>query len=290
MLPRVDEAGADQLSAVITQIAGKLPADQAAVVETFARRYFGQVDPEDMAERQVADLYGVVLSHWNFLRKHAGGARIRVYNPRLEEHGWESTHTVIEIVSDDMPFLVDSIGMEVNRQGLTLHLIIHPVMKIVRDPDGQFVKLAGTDEAGGYESVIHVEVDRRTEPAQLSALQNGLELALGDVQAAVSDWPLMRARLDEIIADAGRNLPGDEGAAEATAFLQWLAEDNFVLLGCRDYDLLTGQAENELHIRTGSGLGVLRDTGQESRSTSFAALPPELKAQASQPTLLTITK
>jgi glutamate dehydrogenase len=290
MLPRVDEAGADQLSVVIAQIAGKLPADQAAAVEAFARQYFGQVDPEDMAERQVADLYGVVLSHWNFLRKHAGGARIRVYNPRLEEHGWESTHTVIEIVSDDMPFLVDSIGMEVNRQGLTLHLIIHPVMKILRDPGGQFVKLAGMDEAGGYESVIHVEVDRRTEPAQLSALQSGLELALGDVQAAVSDWSLMRARLDEIIADAGRNLPGDEGAAEATAFLQWLAEDNFVLLGCRDYDLLTGQAENELHIRTGSGLGILRDTGQDSRSTSFAALPPELKAQASQPTLLTITK
>jgi glutamate dehydrogenase len=291
MLPSVDEAGANQLSAVIAQISGKLPADQAAAVEIFARQYFRQVDLEDMAERRVADLYGVVLSHWNFIRKHAGGTRLRVYNPRLEEHGWESTHTVIEIVSDDMPFLVDSIGMEVNRQGLTLHLIIHPVMRLVRDGSGQFVKFAEErdGEAARYESIIHVEVDRRTQPAQLEALQQGLELTLADVRAAVSDWPLMRQRLAEIVAETA-NFPRDEDAAEVTAFLQWLAEDNFVLLGCRDYDLLTDKAENELHICAGSGLGILRETGQGSRSVSFAALPSELKTQANQPTLLTITK
>jgi glutamate dehydrogenase len=292
MLQSVDEAGANQLGAVIAQIVSKLPDDQVAAVEAFARQYFRQVDQEDMAERQVHDLYGVVLSHWNFSRKYTGGSRIRVYNPRLEEHGWESTHTVIEIVSDDMPFLVDSIGMEVNRQGLTLHLIIHPVMKVVRDKAGQFVRFAaeGVGEEGGYESIIHVEVDRRTEPAHLEALQCGLELALGDVRAAVGDWPAMCGRLREIAAEAERNAPHDEDFGEATAFLQWLAEDNFVLLGCRDYDLLTDRAENELHIRAGSGLGILRETGQESRSTSFAALAPELKALASHPTLLTITK
>ena len=292
MLPSDEVAGADQLNAVIAQIVSRLPGDQVAAVEAFARQYFRQVDQEDMVERQVHDLYGVVLSHWNFVRRHSGGARIRVYNPRLEEHGWESTHTVIEIVSDDMPFLVDSIGMEVNRQGLTLHLIIHPVMKIVRDAAGQFVKFPAEDEGdeGRYESIIHVEVDRRTQPAQLEALQQGLERVLADVRSAVSDWPAMCERLGEIIADADRNAPRDDEASEAKAFLQWLAEDNFVLLGCRDYDLLTDKPENELHIRAGSGLGILRETGQESRSTSFAALSPGLKLQASQPTLLMITK
>jgi len=290
MLPSVDEAGADQLNAVIAQIVSKLPGDQVPALEAFARQYFGQVDQEDMAERQVHDLYGVLLSHWNFIRKYSGGTRIKVYNPRLEEHGWASTHTVIEIVSDDMPFLVDSIGMEVNRQGLTLHLIIHPVMKIVRDQSGQFVQFSEQGDAGAYESIIHVEVDRRTQPAQLEALQRGLEQALGDVRAAVGDWPAMRQRLQEIIADAAHNFPRGEAAEEASAFLQWLAEDNFVLLGCRDYDLLTDQAESELHIRPGTGLGILRETGQDSRSASFAALAPELKTQASQPTLLTITK
>ena len=85
-----------------------------------------------------ADLYGAALSHWNFARKREPGyARVRVFNPTIEEHGWQSTHTLIEIVNDDMPFLVDSVTMEVNRHGLTLHLIIHPIVAVLRDKDGR---------------------------------------------------------------------------------------------------------------------------------------------------------
>src|SRR5574338_391448 len=143
-----------------------------------------------------ADLYGVVLSHFNFVRRFQGGhARLRVYNPRLEEHGWQSTHTVIEIVQDDMPFLVDSITVEVNRQGLTQHLIIHPVMKLRRDAEGHLVGVAAErHEEGRFESVIHVEVNRRTEAADLEALEQGLSRVLGGVQAAVADWRKMPHR------------------------------------------------------------------------------------------------
>ena len=106
-----------------------------------SRGYYHDVEAEDLAERQPADLYGAALSHWNFARKRdAGSARIRVFNPTLEEHGWQSTHTIIEIVNDDMPFLVDSVTMEVNRHGLTMHLIIHPIVPVDRRTDG---KLAG---------------------------------------------------------------------------------------------------------------------------------------------------
>ncbi len=293
---RAGEQGENRLEAVVELIRNRVSADQAQVVEAFARQYFRQVDQEDLAERQVSDLYGAVLSHWHFARKYTGGSKIRVYNPGLDEHGWASTHTVIEIVSDDMPFLVDSIGMEVNRQHLTLHLIVHPVMRIVRDAAGQLTGLSdnGNDAAGRYESIIHVEVDRRTEPAHLEALQQGLELALADVRAAVSDWPQMRDRLKDILSGVETlPPPGDSSdTAEAKAFLQWLAEDNFVLLGCRDYALQTGEGleEEGLAICAGSGLGVLREVGQERFSRTYAALTPELKAQASEPTLLTITK
>ena len=128
--------GADSLIEQITELVrAKLPAEQAGEAAEFARQYYGQVAPEDLAERTLADLYGAALSHWHFARSFAGGAaKLRVYNPRLDEHGWQSTHTVIEIVNDDMPFLVDSITMEVNRQGLTMHLIVHPVMKVGATP------------------------------------------------------------------------------------------------------------------------------------------------------------
>ena len=280
------------IDAVAERIRSKLPKAQAELAEPFARKYLSQVDPEDLSERTIDDLYGAVLSHLNFVRKHTGGTRIRVYNPHLEEHGWESTHTVIEIVGDDMSFLVDSIGIEVNRQGLTLHLIIHPVMRLVRDAKGVLLRMAADDSEGQYESIIHVEVDRRTEPSDLQALQDGLTHILTDVRAAVSDWPAMVERLNEIIAGVGHPpSPEDpEDIAEAKAFLEWLAADNFVLLGCRDYKLESSGGENELHIVSGSGLGLLRETGATHHSVSFAALPPQLKAQAHLPQLLTITK
>src|SRR5690606_10262216 len=147
MKKRKSETQASQLEAVLEMIRSKLPQDQSALAEPFARKYFGQVDADDLAGFPVADLYGAVLSHWHFVRRKTGSARVRVYNPRLEEHGWESTHTVVEIVSDDMPFLVDSVTMEINRQSLTLHLIIHPVMCVARDAKGHFLKLA--DEVSG---------------------------------------------------------------------------------------------------------------------------------------------
>lgn len=294
MKKRKSETQASQLEAVLEMIRSKLPQDQSALAEPFARKYFGQVDADDLAGFPVADLYGAVLSHWHFVRRKTGSARVRVYNPRLEEHGWESTHTVVEIVSDDMPFLVDSVTMEINRQSLTLHLIIHPVMCVARDAKGHFLKLADevSGEAGSFESMMHVEVDRRTEPADLEALQQGLESVLADVRVAVNDWPAMRERLSEIIDDIGHVSPSGNAdeAAEVQAFMKWLADDNFVILGCRDYDLITKAGENELRIRSGSGLGLLRGTGDEGQSRSFAALPPQIKAQAHVPRLLTVTK
>src|SRR4029077_4725599 len=135
----------------------------------FVQQYFSQLDPEDLAERQPADLYGAALSHWNFARKRdPGSVRLRVFNPSIEEHGWQSTHTIIEIVNDDMPFLVDSVTMEVNRHGLTLHLIIPPIVAVARSADGALAGLAtGNDKGAHRESFIHVEVDRITEPARL---------------------------------------------------------------------------------------------------------------------------
>ena len=93
--------------------------------------------PEDVAATPVEDLYGTLLSHWQFAqRREPGKPKIRVLNPVAGEHGWSSRHTVIEIVNDDMPFLVDSVSMEVNRQGLTLHLIVHPIFAVERDGNG----------------------------------------------------------------------------------------------------------------------------------------------------------
>src|SRR5437660_1160473 len=126
-----EEFRARRLDEVSRLVAAKVAPEQRATLQAFVDGYYGQVDPEDLLERQPADLYGAALSHWNFARKRESGhPRVRVFNPSIEEHGWQSTHTIIEIVNDDMPFLVDSVAMEINRHGLTLHLVIHPIVTV----------------------------------------------------------------------------------------------------------------------------------------------------------------
>ena len=157
------------LDKVVARIREQMPEDQAPQVEEFARQYYGWVDADDLEDRSPIDAYGAAVSHWSFAgRREPGEWKIRIYNPHFEEHGWQSTHTVIEMVNDDMPFLVDSTRMEINRQGYAIHMILHPVMNVRRDEEGRLLEVLppDTDEEDAIsESVIHVEVDRQTEPS-----------------------------------------------------------------------------------------------------------------------------
>src|SRR6201987_1009136 len=157
----------------------------SVLIEEFARLYYAEVDPEELAARASVDLKGAAAAHLAFGgRFTAGEAKIRAYNPVSRQHGWRSTHTVIEIVNDDMPFLVDSVTMEVNRQGLTLHLIIHPVVKTKRDAEGGLSEILSRAAGRGraLEAVIHAEVDRQTDPKKLAELEAGILCILGDAR------------------------------------------------------------------------------------------------------------
>ncbi len=291
------ELRSERLDQVVKLLRSKVTPGQQATLEAFVRCYFGQVDPEDLDDRERADLYGAAMSHWNFAhRREAGQARVRVFNPSIAEHGWQSTHTIIEIVNDDMPFLVDSVTMEVNRQGLTLHLIIHPLVAVKRAADGTLEGLADGATAL-HESFIHVEVDRVPEPSRLEALAAGVARVLGDVRQAVADWAAIRERVLAIVAELDASpppIPADE-LAEGRAFLQWLADNHFTFLGSRAHELVVADGEDALKIVPESSLGILREV-QDSEAhakvvaSGFAALPPEVRAYARRPELLVVTK
>jgi glutamate dehydrogenase len=159
--------------------------------ETFVRYYYSQVDPEDLAERSIPNLCGAALAQLNFIDEFKSGSpKLRVYNPQTQKDGWESPHTVIEIVNDNMPFLVDSVTMEVNRQGLTLHLMIYPVIRTKRDANGGLIEILPREvgKSARSESIMHVEVDRQTDLEKLVALESGILRILGDVRKVVEDY------------------------------------------------------------------------------------------------------
>src|ERR671910_609252 len=284
------------LDKVVARVREQMPEDQAARVEEFVRQYYGWVDTDDLEDRSPIDAYGAAVSHWNFASKREPGEwKVRVYNPHFEEHGWQSTHTVVEMVNDDMPFLVDSVRMEVNRQGYAIHLMLHPVIKVRRDTEGRLVEVLppdADDEDAISESVIHVEVDRQTEPEVLDDLKESIEKTLADVRASVEDWQEMRGRVDDIVTGLEENPPDfePEDLEEARAFLEWVEDNNFTFLGYREYDLTTLDGEEALCAVADSGLGILRQTEAGAVSHSFAELPPEVRRLARTPKLLNLTK
>ena len=278
MQAKNEESVAHLLNDVIEFARGRLPEPTFAIVEPFLRHYYDFVDADDLQSRAIADLYGAALAHWQTAQRFVPGSeRLRVYNPILEQHGWHSDHTVIEIVNDDMPFLVDSVSMAVNRLGLALHSVVHPVFRIWRGADGSIVRVGqGAEDAADTQSqlasFIHFEVDRCGDAAKLDSLRDDIAKVLGDVRAAVEDWPKIVAIARGTIKDMKLRDTGVEGA-EARAFLEWMVDDHFTFLGQRDYELVSHDVGFGLRPLPDSGLGILRDALRPVGAADVTPLP-----------------
>ena len=265
------------------------------LVLAFVTGYYAGVSPGDLAERAAADLYGAAVAHFNLARRRAPGAfRTRVYNPQVEQHGWQSTHTIVEIVTDDMPFLVDSVRMVLNGRGYTSHLVIHPVMRFRRGKDGRLEALLPVDEEGEgstVEAVIRLETDRQTEQEVLDALAEEVRCALADVRAAVEDWSDMREQLRRSTADLRAAPPpvARDELEETCAFLDWIKNNHFTFLGFGEYRVERTGSRERYTAEPGTGLGLLRDEGGRTRE-AFSKLPPPRRRRDSQePELLVLT-
>ena len=216
--------------------------DAAAYLE----HYYRNVTVEDLLDRDPIDVFGAALSHRELAQQRpVGVSAVRIFTPSVEEHGWSSGHTVVEIVTDDMPFLVDSVTSYLAQQRRAIHLVIHPVLAVRRSVVGDLVELvdelpAGTDREVGLESWMHIEIDREVDRDKLEAITEGLRRVLNDVREAVEDWPKMREaalRIADELATTPPPLP-DAEVSEGWELLRWFADDHFTFLGYREYDLV----------------------------------------------------
>jgi glutamate dehydrogenase len=276
--------------------------------ERLASVFYRHVDPADLVGRDPEAVVGCVTHLIDVAeRREAGGAVVRAANPSRKEDGWTCGRTVIAIVTDDMPFLVDSVSAELNRLGLGIHLIVHPIVAVTRDASGRLLQadppevgenveptLPADDAIGGLESWMHVEVDWQADTDVLADIEASIERVLHDVKRAVQDWPRMvaeaRGLAAQLVAGPPRGI-GREEVAEAIDLLNWLAADHFTFLGYRRYRLegLGGPLEGlSLVEEAGSGLGLLRSDRPES--VSFADLPTMVRQKALEPRLLIVTK
>ncbi|MGW7353519.1 NAD-glutamate dehydrogenase [Streptomyces sp. NPDC054784] len=327
MQTKLDEAKAERLAEAVRvaeqnplggQSAEGLAGDALA---GYLRRYYLHTAPEDLTDRDPVDILGAALAHHRLAEQRPQGtANVRAYTPSVDENGWTCTHTVVEVVTDDMPFLVDSVTNELSRQGRGIHVVIHPQITVRRDLTGRLLEVldVGRDtRAAGHrdgsapelphdavtESWIHVEIDRETDREDLKQINADLLSILSDVRESVEDWQKMRAAAlriaeelpSEPTADDLRDLEVDE----ARELLNWLADDHFTFLGYREYELAAepadGGEELLLSAVPGTGLGVLRADPQADDqghpvSPSFNRLPADARAKAREHKLLVLTK
>ncbi|MBT0774118.1 NAD-glutamate dehydrogenase [Kineosporia sp. J2-2] len=263
---------------------------------------------DDLRERTAVDLAGAAFSHRELAAVRAQGtALVRVFTPTEQSHGWSCGHTVIEIVVEDMPFLVDSVNAELARLGCESQMTIHPQFVVRRDLTGVMHEvlrvephLAASRMAGASgqrlprdaqpESWIHVEVGRETDPERILAMERGLRRVLDDVRVAVEDWPKMRAtaaRIADGLLEKPPTGPARAEADESAELLRWLAAGHFTFIGYREYDLVERDGEDHLIARTGTGLGVLR---HDQVARSARQLTPQARIKAREQSLLVLTK
>ncbi|MFF7054907.1 NAD-glutamate dehydrogenase [Streptomyces griseorubiginosus] len=274
-------------------------------VLSFLQRYYLHTAPEDLTGRDPIDVYGAALSHYRLGEtRPQGTANVRVHTPTVEENGWTCTHSVVEVVTDDMPFLVDSVTNELTRQGRGIHVVIHPQVVVRRDVTGKLIEILTVPPAARdlphdahTESWIHVEIDRETDRSDLKQITNDLLRVLSDVREAVEDWEKMRdaalRMADELPAEPVATDLRDSEIEEARELLRWLAADHFTFLGYREYQL---REDDSLAAVPGTGLGILRSdphhAGEEGHpvSPSFERLPADARAKAREHNLLVLTK
>jgi glutamate dehydrogenase len=273
--------------------------DEPRALAAFLRRYYRHVAAEDLVGREAADVAGAALSHRRLAASRPQGtARVRVLTPTPEEDGWSATgHSVVEVVVNDMPFLVDSVTAELSQHGRAIHLVVHPQLVVRRDVAGELHEVCDASspaEAGDgaeAESWMHIEIDRESDAEAREALTGDLQRVLRDVRETVEDWPKMQLAAVHIAHDLVLHPPPglpEQEVVEATELLRWLADDHFTFMGYREYMLdLTGD-DGELRGKPGTGLGILR--ADQSRSESFGRLPRERRERARDPHVLVLAK
>ncbi|KDC53324.1 NAD-glutamate dehydrogenase [Pseudoalteromonas fuliginea] len=283
------------LDNVCKLIQKKVHADNVLLVEKFAKALYSNMSKEDLANRNDSDLYGAALSLWNSLEKNTtDNAVIRVFNPEVAKDGWQSSHTIVEIIAKDMPFLVDSVRMAMTRENIASHLLLHSPLKIQRDKNTKISGLSNLkaeQESTSTKTVFFIEIDRQTDSSVIESFKKELESVLVDVSVAVEDWQPIRKKLIAVTKELPkrRHNKNENEVAETVEFLDWLVKDNFTLMGYREYELSPVQGDYQLKGKMDTSLGLMKNSTEE-HTRLLSELPEVARQEARSSNLLILTK
>ena len=285
------------LDNVHSLIGRKAKKDKAPLIQEFSRLLFKNIAPSDLEGRNDSDLYGATLSLWhNFCDYDASSPYIQVFNPQITHHGWQSEHTIVEIITPDMPFLVDSVRIALNRLGITAHLLLHSPITLVRADDHELCHFVSENKSQcvtcNKETVFHIEIDRQVEQIQLDSLTDELSSVLSEVALVVQDWAPMQSRLldmKSVITDSDFSF-ADTTRDSTIQFIDWLADHHFTLMGYRYYEVSALDGDHFWHPKNDTSLGIMKNSIR-NRDRRMSNLPSSARKEtlSSKPLILTKT-
>ncbi|KOX12906.1 NAD-glutamate dehydrogenase [Saccharothrix sp. NRRL B-16348] len=276
-------------------------AANAPELADLIRLYYRHVPAEEVNDDDPVDLVGAVRSNYQLAETRVPGRPVvRILNPTRAHDGWTCPATVVQVVTDDMPYLVDSVASELTRGGVQVQRVVHPIVVVRRDlVTGALQEVLPTADPANppgdalAESWMYVEVDLLTDPDRARELETKLHTVLNDVREVVEDTDKMAGmagHLAELLESEPPPLPSHE-VQDGANLLRWLADDHFTFLGYRQYELVhddpATDGEPALRAVLASGLGVLRQDSLAARSLTAG---PDAGAQALSPELLVLTQ
>ena len=270
----------------ISEIASSYIQEDKAILAQFINRYYQSLHSAVADTISDVDLAGMALHHYTLVKQYDGQQpSLCLLNPSAEEQHFHSTRTVIQMVAYDRPFLVDTMSMCIEAQGLEVHRIYNTILDVQRDEHGQITAIESAEDSDTrHLSLIHCEIDR-IDAQELATLRQALLDKVATLDCVVADWGVMQDRLAQIKEELkGQQLPeAYHTSEEIQAFLEWVMNDNFIFLGFREYRLENGDTVkegSEAHLKDelnlisvgGSGLGILKGGSEDTRSVSYTHL------------------
>lgn len=274
-----------------------LPKTATAQFKDFVKVYLAGVPKEELAEVRPASVVSMMQGIWDLAKKRGEDATlIEARTVEGDEKGWLNERTRIFVVSTDRAFIIDSVTSELNRRNLVIRTLFHPVVSVARDARGNIEQVAARDGRGTNESWLVIDVQGAIGATQCRLIEQDLSRVMQDVMLSTRDWQPMRKALQGCISDmgAGRIAQSRKDAipvSEYIDFLQYMHDNNFTLLGYREYAFREAGGEVSSQITQGRSLGLLSDERQPVYiNKSSIPMPQDLQRMRMQAPLVSVYK
>jgi glutamate dehydrogenase len=262
--------------------------------ESFVKDFYHENKLTDFENYSTEALYNFALSAFKFINfERKSGFIVRIYNPQKSQDNFESPYTIIEIINNDMPFLVDSTVAFLDKQGIKINNIIHPVLNVNRDNSGKFIEIANSSNSK-QESLIQLHIDKIVSQSEINVLKEIICKIIETVGLVVEDFDKMKNLVKkslEQIENSKKIVKNSKENDELKEFLNWILDGNFVLLGAKEFDIKSNK-ENifSLFEVAGSGFGVFRSEHKDFRPEVVNSSPEEVGDSVHNPYIVEVIK